>query len=232
MNNTLIRCAGSFLRGAFHFLLVLPSVVQAMEFEVRVPFVVMSGSVTGMELRELKSVLEKNPGITTVVLKNSHGGDAATGYAVGEFIRERGLNTALSGYCISSCSRMFLGGKERQYSDDLPLEKTFVGFHGNYGNDGSLLIARMEMLKEWIVKYSDGKVNPDLLNQWVHITNHHGYAAFYHRDARLLPGTKKVLLCQGTEERGRWQEQCAKPELGDALENGVVTTWEVLKTKA
>lgn len=232
MNNVLMRCAAYFFRGVFHFLLVVPLAVHAMEFEVRVPFVVMSGSVTGMELRELKSVLERNPGLTTVVLKNSHGGDAAAGYAVGEFIRERGLNTALSGYCISSCSRMFLGGKERQYSDDQALEKTFVGFHGNYGNDGSLLISRMEMLKEWIVKYSDGKVNPVLLDQWVHISNHHGYAAFYHRDARLLPSTKKVLLCQGTEERGRRQEQCAKPELGDALENGVVTTWEVLKIKA
>jgi hypothetical protein len=236
MKFPLIRRDGSLAsrkiaRGVLFLFLILAGTAHAMEFEVRVPFVVMSGSVTGMELRELKSVLEKNLGITTVVLKNSHGGDAATGYAVGEFIRERGLNTALSGYCISSCSRMFLGGKERQYSDDQSLENTFVGLHGNYGNDGSLLVGRMEMLTEWIVKYSDGKANLSLVDQWVHIKNHHGYAAFYHRDARLLPGTQKVLLCQGTEERGKRQEQCEKPALGDALDNGIVTSWDVLPVR-
>lgn len=205
---------------------------QAMEFEVRGTLVLMSGKVTGMELRELKSVLEKNPGITTVVLKNSHGGDAPTGYLVGEFIRAHGLNTALSGYCISSCSRMFLGGNQRQYSDDQPLEETFVGLHGNYADTGNLLAGRMDMLKDWVIKYSDGKANPELVDKWVHIANHHGYASFYHRDARLLPGTQKVLLCQGTEERGKRMEQCEKPALGDALANGIVTSWDIVHVNA
>ena len=35
------------------------------------------------------------------------------------------------------------------------------------------------------------------------------------------------MLCQGTEERGKRMEQCEKPELGDALENGVITTWDI-----
>jgi len=205
---------------------------HAMQFEVRAPFVLMSGSVTGMEVRELESVLAKNPGITTVVLKDSHGGDAATGYAMGEFIRAHGLNTAVSGYCISSCSRMFLGGKERRFSDEQPLENTFIGFHGNYASNGALQSARMPMLKAWVIKYSDGKANPDLVEQWVHIPNHHGYASFYHRDAKLLPGTQKVLLCQGTEARASRQQQCQKPQMGDALDNGIVTTWEILSITA
>lgn len=137
----------------------------------------MSGPVTGIELRELESVLRKNPGITTVVIKNSTGGDARTGYAVGEFICDSSLNTALSGYCISSCSRMFLGGIERRYSDDRSLEKTFVGFHGNYADNGRLLTARMRYLKDWVRKYSDNKTNLELVEQWVHIANNRGYAA-------------------------------------------------------
>ncbi len=205
---------------------------QGMEFAVHDHAVVMSGSVTGIELRVLESTLDSHPDITTVVLKNSTGGDARTGYAVGEFIRERKLNTALSGYCISSCSRMFLGGVQRQYSNDQPLEKTFVGLHGNYANDGTLQAGRMGYLKDWIIKYSDGKANPDLVEQWVHIANHHGYAAFYHRDATILPGTQKVLLCQGTEDRKKRQEQCAKPAMGDALANGIVTTWDIYPLQA
>ncbi|RQO78178.1 hypothetical protein DBR44_00010 [Aquitalea sp. FJL05] len=200
---------------------------QAMEVEVRGQAMLMSGPVTGIELRVLESTLESHPDITTVVLKNSNGGDARSGYAVGEFIRAHKLNTALSGFCISSCSRMFLGGVQRQYSDEQPLNKTFVGLHGNYAADGSLQVGRMGYLKDWVIKYSDGKANPDLVEQWVHIPNHHGYIAFYHRDASILPGTQKVMLCQGTEDKGKRQEQCAKPEMGDALANGIVTSWEI-----
>lgn len=205
--------------------------VHAMEFEVRGPALVMSGPVTGTELGTLESTLEKNPGVTTIILKDSHGGDAKTGYAVGEFIREHGFNTALSGYCISSCSRMFLGGKERRFSDDQALEVSFVGFHGNYADNGNLLTQRMPYLKAWVIKYSDGKANPDLVEQWVNIPSRHGYAAFYHRDAKILPGSQKVLLCQGTEERRNRQVRCKKPEMGDALTNGIVTTWDIFQIK-
>jgi len=208
-------------------LLVGMSAAQAMEAEVRGQAVLMSGPVTGIELRLLESTLDGHSDINTVVLKNSYGGDARTGYAVGEFIRVHKLNTALSCFCISSCSRMFLGGVQRQYSDELPLDKTFVGLHGNYAADGSLQVGRMGYLKDWVIQCSDGKANPDLVEQWVHIPNHHGYIAFYHRDATILPGTQKVMLCQGTEDRGKRQEQCTKPEMGDALANGIVTTWDI-----
>ena len=105
--------------------------------EVRGTAVVMSGPVTGIELRVLEGTIDSNPAVTPVVLKNSAGGDARTGYAVGEFIRERGLNTALSAHRISSCSRAFLGGRERRLSGDRPLEKTSVGFHSNYAGNGA-----------------------------------------------------------------------------------------------
>lgn len=213
-------------------LLAMVSTAQAMEVEVRGRAVLMSGAVTGIELRVLEGTLDNHPDITTVVLKNSHGGNARTGYAVGEYIRSHKLNTALSGFCISSCSRMFLGGVQRQYSDEQPLDKTFVGLHGNYAADGSLEAGRMGYLKDWVIKYSDGKANPELVDQWVHIPDHHGYIAFYHRDATILPGTQKVMLCQGTEDRGKRQEQCAKPEMGDALTNGIVTTWDMYSLPA
>ena len=61
------------------------------------------------------------------------GGDAPTGYKVGELFRQKGLRTAISGFCYSSCSRMFLGGKVRVLTDDAPPDATEVGFHGHYG---------------------------------------------------------------------------------------------------
>jgi len=206
----------------------LASGAYAMEVEIKAPFIFLSGKVTGNEQRILQAAVEEHPGITTVVLKNSSGGDARAGYATGGYIREKGLSTLLSGYCRSSCSRMFLGGITRAYSDDQPLERTVVGFHGNYMQDGSLQQARMPALKAWIVKYSDGKANPQLVEQWVNLPNHNGFAYFYHPQVPGI-GPDSVMLCQGTEDPKLRRELCAKPQLGDALANGIVTTLEIAK---
>lgn len=212
--------------------LMLPFAASAMDVEVRVPYVFLSGPVNGTEYRTLKAALDDNPGITTVVLKNSPGGDAKTGYLVGEFIRERGLNTAVSGFCHSSCSRLFLGGKQRFFSDDQPLERTRIGLHGNYDNEGRLLEARVESLKDWVLKYSDGKARPELVEQWVRIPTHKGFAYFYHPTAGPASlGPHRMMLCQGTEDASQRTRQCAKPDLGNALDNGIVTSLEILKLR-
>lgn len=70
--------------------------VHAMDFEVRDNAVMLSRRVVGTELRTREKTLSEHPEITTVVLKNSTGEDAKTGYAMSEFIREHKLNTALS----------------------------------------------------------------------------------------------------------------------------------------
>lgn len=212
--------------------MVLPFAASAMEVEVRVPYIFLSGSVNGTEYRLLKAALDENPGITTVVLKNSPGGDARTGYLVGEFIRERGLNTAVAGFCHSSCSRLFLGGKQRFFSDDQPPERTRIGLHGNYNNEGRLLEDRVGPLKDWILKFSDGKARPELVEQWVRIPINKGFAYFYHpTEGPASLGPHRMMLCQGTEEASQRTRQCAKPDLGNALDNGIVTSLEVLKVR-
>jgi hypothetical protein len=221
-----MRTAGRWLHGIAAFCLV--SCTYAMDVEIKAPFVFLSGKVTGNEQRILQAAIEEHPGITTVVLKNSSGGDARAGYATGEYIREKGLMTLLSGYCRSSCSRMFLGGITRAYSDDQPLDRTVVAFHGNYAQDGSLQQARMPALKAWIMKYSDGRANPQLVEQWVNLPNHHGFAYFYHPQADGM-GPDGVMLCQGNEDPKLRRELCAKPQQGDALANGIVTTLEIVK---
>lgn len=200
-----------------------------MDIETRAPFVILSGNVTGTELRILKDAIDNNPTITTVVLKNSRGGDARAGYAVGEYIRDKGLNTAVSGFCRSSCSRMFLGGIARSMSNDQPLDKTYVAFHGNYANDGKLIKTNMPMLKAWVIKHSDNKANPDLVEQWVNLENRNGFAYFYHPQTNIEAGPQRVLFCQGSEDPTARLQQCAKPELGDALANGILTTLKIVQ---
>lgn len=125
--------------------------------------IVLSGPVNGGEWAQVKDAFAANPYIDLVILRNSHGGDAGTGYEIGEFFRQQGVTTAVSGYCISSCSRMFLGGKKRVFTDDYPLDQTRVGFHGHYNAHGDLNGASVIRggLFDWIMKYSDGKADPD-----------------------------------------------------------------------
>lgn len=70
------------------------------------------------------------PGIERVVLLNSPGGDLWTGMNVGRLIASKGLHTVVAGYCISSCSIMFMGGQTRSFSSVYPPRGTLLGIHG------------------------------------------------------------------------------------------------------
>ena len=88
--------------------------------------VVMSGPVDGDECGQLQSLMQQRI-IRTVVLTQSHGGNAEAGYCVGALIRAHGLDTEIRDSCNSSCSRMWLGGVSRT----LDGKNARVGLHGN-----------------------------------------------------------------------------------------------------
>ncbi|MDW8312955.1 MAG: hypothetical protein RMK02_09485 [Burkholderiales bacterium] len=96
---------------------------------------ILSGTIERRDLDRVQAEFAKPPTITTVVLRNSMGGNSWTGYRLGEFFRERGVRTLVSGHCVSACSRLFLGGLTRHFTDDYPASLTWVGFHGHYEFD-------------------------------------------------------------------------------------------------
>jgi hypothetical protein len=202
-------------------LMLLPLSVTAMEVSVSGVVVTMSGPVVLGDFARLKDAMGMNPDIKTVILRNSNGGHAPTGYQIGELIREKGLMTVVSGYCISSCSRMFLGGKERRFSDDQGLQRTFVGFHGHYDGAGRLnrqAVHRLGLF-EWIIKYSDGKADKELVQRWINIEYNRGMVAFLHPDADIS-GEARTFICDGRESRRPlWCEGLQVT----ALELGVIT---------
>ena len=114
--------------------LLLPSLAWAMEMTVAGDQLILSGPVVARDYDEVAGTLAEKPQIKIVILRNSPGGDAPTGYHLGELFRQKSLQTAVSGYCYSSCSRLYLGGYERYFSDDYPPEYTQIGFHGHYRN--------------------------------------------------------------------------------------------------
>ena len=200
---------------------VSASAAAAMELATFGNTIILSGPVNGSEWAMVKDAFAANPHIDLVVLRNSHGGDAGTGYEIGEFFREKGVTTAVSGYCVSSCSRMFLGGKKRVFTDDYPVDQTRVGFHGHYDAHGNLNGASVIRggLYDWIIRYSDGKADPDLVKRWIAIKKNKGAASFFHPDLAATLGNS-VFFCDGLQRQSITQ---CEPVPTDAMQRGVIT---------
>jgi len=205
----------------------LPMRGLAMELEIIGNQIILSGPVVGDEPGKLREVLARSPGIDTVILRNSLGGNAPSGYRVGELLRERSLRTAVSGYCYSSCSRMLLGGSTRYFTDDYPAEYTNVGFHGHYDAKGRLdsYTVRQYGLGDWIIKYSDGKADPLLVERWINIPYSRGMIHFFHPGLVKHGGTS-TFMCQGEEAAGS-VFACERIDK-TALDLGVVTSLEIV----
>ena len=143
---------------------------------------------------------------------------------IGEAGQQR---TAVSGYCYSSCSRMFLGGSTRYFTDDYPAEDTHIGFHGHYHADGSLNTALMRQygLRDWIIKYSDGKANPALVERWINIPYSRGMIHFFHPGLVKRAGTS-TFMCQGDESAG--SVFACEPIDKTALDLGIITSLDTV----
>ncbi len=151
----------------------------SMEISVTGTTVHMSGNVVGGECDKLKKIISDGP-ITLVVLSNSNGGNANTGYCIGETIRKNKISTVIEGFCLSSCSRMWLGGITRKLEGD----ESTVGLHGNYKNSGHLIDESTTRLREWIPRFAP-EVDVTLMNQWTALFYSKQMMYFYNKRASL-----------------------------------------------
>jgi hypothetical protein len=212
---------------ALTLMALMPAQTLGMELKVVGNQLILSGGVVGDEPEKVREALANSPEIDTVVLRNSPGGDAPAGYQVGQMLRERGIRTAVSGYCYSSCSRMFLGGTTRYFTDDYLPESNNVGFHGHYDRGGHLNANRVRQygLRDWIVRYSDGKADPALVERWINIPYSRGMIHFFHPGLVKRAGVS-TFMCQGDE--GERSVFACEPIANTALDLGVITSLDLV----
>src|SRR5262249_32148584 len=122
---------------------------------------------------------------------------------------------------------MFLGGRTRYYTDDYPPENTNVGFHGHYYANGRLNadLVRQYGLRDWVIHYSDGKADPQLVERWINIPYSRGMIHFF-PPASLIRGGASTFMCQG-DEPTRLVFAC-EPIGKTALDLGVVTSLDIV----
>jgi hypothetical protein len=205
-----------------------------MEIKMAGNQMILSGPLIPGDARNVRKALAGNPNVNEVICRNSPGGDVPTGYAIGDLMREKGLRTAVSGYCFSGCSRIFLGGKERLFTDDYPIRFTHVGFHGHYYTQGpqtGLLHAQLVAqwgLKKWIIQHSDGKADPDLVDRWINIPVGMGMIHFF--PPQITQELKAAtFICEHGPARGPGVFKC-EPIAKNALDLGVITLLERIKS--
>ena len=201
----------------------------AMELKIVGNQITLSGPVVGDEPGKIREALANTSGIDTAILRNSPGGNAPAGYQVGELFREHGLRTAVSGHCYSSCSRMFLGGSTRYFTDDYLPENNNVGFHGHYDRTGHLNadLVRKYGLRDWIIKYSDGKADPLLVERWINIPYSRGMIHFFHPGLVKRAGVS-TFISQGDESPPTIFD--CEPVAKTALDLGIITSLATVRS--
>ena len=150
----------------------------SMDITVTGATVHLSGAVVGGECDKLKQILSTTK-IDLVILSNSNGGNANTGYCIGETIRKNNISTSIEGFCLSSCSRMWLGGVTRKLEGD----DATVGLHGNYRGI-HLIDESTARLRQWIPRFAPD-VDVELMNRWTALFYSKHMMYFYNKRAEL-----------------------------------------------
>src|SRR6516162_10790293 len=78
--------------------LLVGSPGHAMEIKPMGDQLILSGPVVAGDYDAVESSLSSKPQIKIIILRKSPGGDAPTGYHLGELFRQKSLETAVSGF--------------------------------------------------------------------------------------------------------------------------------------
>ena len=190
---------------------------QAMTVEVQGNVVFATGPVED-DLAIFQAAFEK-PGIDTVAFVNSPGGDLWTGLRVGRLIAEKGYHTVIAGACVSACSIMYMGGKQRTFSDAFRPAQTFIGIHGAHDRATKVVnpILQPQIFAFYRQNMSE-RFNTAVMNQALYDMDDSG-ALLRVFDAARLP-RRAAFHCRSVQTLRR---DCSEIKDADALSLGIVT---------
>ena len=196
----------------------LASGASAMRVEVHGNVIFATGPVED-DLVKFQEAFAK-PGVDTVAFVNSPGGDLWTGLIIGRLIAAKGLKTVTAGSCISACSIMFMGGKERSFSDAFRPAQTFVGIHGAHNRDTKTVNAQAQpQIFAFYKQNMAERFNAEVMNKALYEMEDAG-ALLRVFDAPRLP-KRSPYHCKSAQSL---RKDCSEFKDHDAVGLGVVTT--------
>ena len=230
--------------GAILFWLLSTSLL-ATEAKVVGDQLILSGRASGNELTLVRdAIAQHGDRIKTVVLRDHSGRAENTDLMrAADLIAERGWRTAVSGFCGTACSKLFLGGVERQFTEDKSPALTSVMFgsatfvkdsdsvkvdRSRYQGEGS---ERHNFeLRQWFKTRTGGKISDATLDRLFVSSGEVRYLHFYDPMRLKQKDGASMLYCDGKEAPAkRWQE-CEKISGTDAYKEGILTSSELIRS--
>ena len=208
-------------------LLVWAPAASGMHFTAEPPVLHIQGRVSPDDWATWEDAMARYRGtIDTVVLHNSPGGHSATGRKIGEAIRALGMRTVVAGRCRSACADMFLGGKERLFTES-PGEAV-LGYHGTYNK----VTKQVNKTRpgDYYVKMTDARMGQDVIERFIRLENNKGFLFLVHPEQHKRKALPLAYLCKGDENTRNFAGECASVDGVDALSSGVVTSWKLVAT--
>ncbi len=211
---------------AFAVLMNCPA--GAMTMGVRGDQLIASGRIVPDDAARFRTLVAANPNLKTVVLWNSPGGAANANDTITQTIESLGLNTVVTGFCVSACAMIFLAGKDRSFGDLEPLRSTSLGFHASYVDGHLAAERRLAALKARVLERTGGKIDPALVDRWLHIDDERSSIRFQY-PSEAAAGTTTTYFCP----RGRFPnagdyKTCEAVRNTSALSAGIVTSTQIV----
>ena len=224
--------------------LIAPS-VPATEAKVVGDQLILSGRASGNELQLVRdAIAEHGDRIRTVILRDHSGRAENTDLMrAADLFAERGWRTAVSGFCGTACSKLFLGGVERYFTDDMPPARTSIMFGSTNFIKDSFSVqtdrARLQgegserhnfVIRQWFKTRTGDKISDATLDRLFLSDGSVRYLHFYDsRRLRRKDGVS-VLYCDGKEAPAKRWEACEKIADADAYREGIVTSSELIRS--
>jgi hypothetical protein len=191
---------------------------------------ILSGQLVPTDPELFQKLLDANPAVDTVVLRDSPGGAYVANRGLSELIQSRKLKTVVAGHCVSACAMVFLSGSERYFGDGERLDATSLGFHGSYDRETRALAApdRLQFLKSEVERETGGKADPALVDHWLHLPDPGLTVRFRYPGPDGSPTTPTVFDCTGPGPNDGDYGACTPIAGHDALSMGIITSTRIV----
>ena len=192
---------------------------MAMTVEVQGNAVFAAGDIGPKDILKFREAVSR-PGVDTLVLVNSEGGDLYTGFHLARVVAAWRLKTVVAGQCSSACAIVFVGGVERSFSGAYEPQDTYVGIHGAISRiDGKVNGVVAAQIYAFFRRNMGERFDADIME----------LAVYGMRDAgsllRVFDGASQPKRDPYHCESGRTERQnCTEFKDQNALSLGVVTT--------
>lgn len=219
------------------------SSLLATEAKVVGDQLILSGRASGNELKLVRDAVAEHGDRIKFVILRDHSGRTENDdlYRIAEIIADRGWHTAVSGFCGTACSKIFLGGVQRHFTDDKSPAQTSLMFGSTtYARDPTTA-SNMNKIRasasprgdykyqEWMKLRTGNRISQSTLDRLFLDEASVRYLHFY--DSKRLGRTDGVsmLYCDGKEAPAKRWTECEKITDTDVYKEGIMTSSDLIR---